>query len=519
MTGTDGVVAKAAGAQPAYTSDSKGLKPNAIGFWDGLAIGLDSTAPAYSLAAVLGSVVVIAGTKAPAVLLLSFVPIFLIASAFYYMNRADQDCGTTFSWVTRAMGPTPGWLGGWAVFVTGILVVGSLADVSAYYLFNLVGLDALAGSRPAVVAFAVLIIAVMTWICVRGTELSAKVQRVLVLAQVLALLAFVVVAAIRLATGDVPEGALTPSLSWFSPVGLDGPSLVSGLLLSVFIYWGWESAVNLTEESSDSATAPGKAGLVSTLVLLVTYLGVTVTMIAVAGPDLVGEYADDAGLFGAVAKLVLGPFAFVLVLSIITLGIASTQTTILPASRTSLSMAVSGAFPRLFGRVHPRFGTPAAGTWLIGIASIVWYVGASVVSDNFLFDSLSALSLLIAFYYALTGIACAIYWRRRLLRSAKAFLLVGVGPLVGAAMLLFLLYQSVIQLADPVASYTGTSVLGIGVPLAIAVFFLVLGVVLMLVWRFGPGRAFFARRGGEAVTDEVALAALGPTTPGGLGGS
>jgi len=43
--------------------------------------------------------------------------------------------------------------------------------------------------------------------------------------------------------------------------------------------------------------------------------------------------------------------------------------------------------------------------------------------------------------------------------------------------------------------------------------------VLMLVWRFGPGRAFFARRGGEAVTDEVALAALGPTTPGGLGGS
>ena len=55
----------------------KGLKPNAIGFWDGLAIGLDSTAPAYSLAAVLGSMVVIAGTKAPAVLIVSFIPMFL----------------------------------------------------------------------------------------------------------------------------------------------------------------------------------------------------------------------------------------------------------------------------------------------------------------------------------------------------------------------------------------------------------------------------------------------------------
>lgn len=509
MTETSNIVPAAREAR-----SDKGLKANVIGFWDGLAIGLDSTAPAYSLAAVLGSVVVIAGTQAPAVLLLSFIPIFLIATAFYYMNRADPDCGTTFSWVTRAMGPTMGWLGGWAVFTTGVLVIGSLADVSAYYLYDLVGLDGLAESRPAVVAFAVVIILVMTWICVVGTELSAKVQRVLVFAQVGALVVFVVAAAVRLATGTVGEEAITPSLSWLSPVGLDAESLISGVLLGVFIYWGWESAVNLTEESTNSTTAPGRAGVVSTVVLLVIYLGVAITMVAVAGLDLVAEYDDDAGLFGAVAELVLGPFAFVLVLAIITSGIASTQTTILPASRTSLSMAVSGAFPRAFGRVHARYGTPAVGTWVIGIAAIVWYVAASLVSDNFLFDSLSALSLLIAFYYALTGLACVVYWRRRLLHSAKAFLLIGVGPLLGSLLLLYLLYESIGQLADPEASYTGTSVLGIGVPLAIALFFAVLGLVLMLAWRFGPGRAFWTRRGGEAVPDEVALAALGPTRPG-----
>jgi hypothetical protein len=83
----------------------KGLKKDAIGFGDGLAIGLDSTAPAYSLAAVIGSVVIAVGVTAPGNLLLAFVPMFFIAAAFYYMNRADQDCGTTFSWVTRAMGP------------------------------------------------------------------------------------------------------------------------------------------------------------------------------------------------------------------------------------------------------------------------------------------------------------------------------------------------------------------------------------------------------------------------------
>ena len=503
----------AAGTAEPYAGPDKGLKPNAVGFWDGLAIGLDSTAPAYSLAAVLGALVVLTGVQAPAVLLLAFVPIFLIAGAFAAMNRADQDCGTTFAWVTRAMGPTLGWLGGWAVLVTGVLVVGSLADVSAYYLLDVVGLDDLAGSRTAVVALAVVITLLVTWVCARGTELTAKVQRVLVIVQVLALLGFVTVAVVRLARGDVGAGALSPSLSWLSPAGLDTEALVPGLLLGVFAYWGWESAVNLAEESSDRATAPGRAGVLSTVLLLVIYLAVTITMVAVAGPDLVGEYDDDAGLFGAVAELVLGPFAFTLMLSIITAGVASTHTTLLPASRTALSMASAGAFPRVFARISRRFATPAAGTWLIGAASVGWYVGASLVSDNFLFDSLSALSLMIAFYYALTGLACVLYWRRRLLHSAKAFLLVGVGPAVGAAILLYLLYRSVLQLADPENSYTGTSVLGIGVPLVLAIVLVAAGVLAMLVQRFGPGRAFFARRGGEAVSDEVALAALGPTAP------
>ena len=505
------------GAGGSGPTSGKGLKANTIGFWDGLAIGLDSTAPAYSLAATLGSLVVIAGTQAPGVMLVSFIPIFLIAGAFYYMNRADQDCGTTFSWVTRAMGPTLGWLGGWAIFTTGVLVIGSLADVAALYTFELFGLTSLSESRPAVVIFAVIIILVMTWLCVVGTELSAKVQRVLVLAQVAILLLFVVVALVRLATGNVPETAVAPSLSWLSPFGLDSTSLISGVLLAVFIYWGWESAVNLTEESTDSATTPGKAALVSTVVLLVTYVGVGVAMIAVVGPDLVTEYDDDSALFSAVGEVVLGPLAFLLVLSIVTSGLASTQTTILPASRTSLSMAVAGAFPKPFAKVHPKYGTPAVGTWVIGIAAIVWYVAASLYSENFLFDSLSALSLLIAFYYALTGLACAIYWRKRLLTSAKAFLFIGVGPVLGAVMLIVLLVQSVISLADPEESYTGSSVLGIGMPLAIALFFTVLGAVLMIIWRFGPGKAFFTRKGGENVSEEVALASLGPTAPG-LGG-
>lgn len=139
----------------------------------------------------------------------------------------------------------------------------------------------------------------------------------------------------------------------------------------------------------------------------------------------------------------------------------------------------------------------------------LWYVGASRVSDNFLFDSLSALSLMIAFYYALTGIACAIYWRREPLRSARNLVFIGVAPLLGAAMLLYLLFESARDLADPAASYTGTELLGLGVPLVIAIAFTALGLVLMVAWRFAGGERFFRRGALEAVPPQIAAAGHG----------
>ena len=484
---------------------AKGLKKNAIGFLDGLSIGLASTAPAYSIAAVLGSIVVAVGVQAPAVLLTSFVPMFFIAAAFFYLNRADQDCGTTFSWVTRAMGPWAGWMGGWAICTTGILVIGSLADISAFYAFDLLGLTELRRSRVAVVALAVLIIAVMTLIVVIGTELSAHLQRVLTLGQVGILLLFAVVALVKVFAGDAAPRSVDPEASWFSPFAVDGySSLLTGLLLGVFIYWGWESAVNLTEETEDSARAPGLAGVVSTVILLGTYVLVAVATIAYVGLGRIAAFDDDAGVLGAVADGVLGSLGFLVVLAVITSGLSSAQTTILPSSRTTLSMARAGAMPRALGAVHPRFLTPHVSTIAIGVLAVAWYVVASLISDNFLFDTLSALSLMIAFYYALTGFACAIYYRHELLRSVRNLLFIGVAPVLGASMLTYLLVESFRDLADPGASYTGESILGVGVPLAIGVGFLLLGVVLMLIWRVTGGAEYFGRRGFERVPPDVA---------------
>ncbi|MGW7368610.1 APC family permease [Streptomyces sp. NPDC054841] len=474
------------------------LKHNAIGFLDALVIGINSTSPAYSLAAVIGAVVALVGIYAPGVVLASFVPMLLIASAFFYLNRVDQDCGTTFSWVTRAMGPWAGWIGGWAIMMTGVLVVGSLADVAVGFGLLTVGLDSWAANDFVRQLLTVVVILVMTTICVIGTEASAHVQNVLILAQVVSLLAFAVVAIYRVYAGTSPLGPVQPEIEWLNPFGAGGAALTGGLLLGVFMYWGWESAVNLTEEVRNSASAPGRAGIWSTIVLLVTYLSVGIAVVAFAGPAFLAENAGkEEFIFALLAGQVMGGWDWLVLLAVSTSALASTQTTIIPSSRTGLSMARRGALPSVFARIHPRFRTPYVSTWAVAVVAIAWYLLVSQISENALFDSLTALSLLIAFYYALTGVACAVYYRRHLTESVRNFFLIGVGPLIGAGLLAWLLVESVIDMSDPENSYSGVSWFGFGPPLVIGIFILIVGLLIMAARRLTAAR-FWSERPGVA---------------------
>ncbi len=377
-------------------------------------------------------------------------------------------------------------------------MIGSLAQVAAYYTFDLLGLTGMRDSTAWNVVFTLLIIAVMTTICVLGTELSAHIQRVMIFAQVGALLLFAVVALVK---GGARQLLLLLALAVRDR---QRQCAHPGVLTGVFIYWGWESAVNLNEETSDSASAPGLAAVFSTVILLGTYVITTIAVVSFAGVDRVAGFEDDAGIFGALATDVLGsPLDKLVVLAIITSALSSTQTTILPASRTTLSMARQGAFPKAFGRVHPRFQTPHVSTIVIGAVAAIWFAVLFPLSENFVYDSLTALSLMIAFYYALTGLSCAIFYRRELTKSVKNLLFIGVGPVVGAAILGFLFVKAIIEYSKTDQSYSGSALFGIAIPVVLGLGLLLLGFVLMLIWRLGGHREFFGRAT-EIVDPEVA---------------
>ncbi len=474
------------------SSGEKGLKKNAIGFVSSVVIGVASTAPGYSLAATLGFIAAAVALQSPAILLLAFVPMFLVAAGYYYMNKADPDCGTSFSWVTKAMGPQLGWIAGWTIVVADVIVMANLAQIAGLYTFLLFGWDSAAASTVAVTAVGVLWIVIMTAIVVIGIELSARTQVGLLTAEIVTLAAFAVVALVKVYSGSAPAGSIDPSFSWINPFSLSPSELSAGLLLAVFIYWGWDTTATVNEETENPDEAPGRATVVSTLILLGIYLIVAVAAQAYAGVDQLVANQED--VLSALGTEVFGsPLDKILIIAVLSSAAASTQTTILPTARTTLSMARANAMPKSLGKVHPRFLTPHVSTVAMGVASVVWYVGLTLVSEDILFDSLAALGLMISFYIGLTGFACAIYYRHEILRSVKNFFFVGLGPFVGAVILFYLLIKNGIELADPANSESGNSWFGLGPPLVIAIFFLVLGFVLMAVqWRAVP--EFFRKR-------------------------
>jgi amino acid transporter len=445
-------VATAEGTAPIIEQPpDKGLKSNALGLVSTTVMGVASTAPAYSLAATLGFIVAAVGTGSPVVALLAFVPIFLTSIGYSELNKADPDCGTTFTWASRAFGPRTGWAGGWAIVAADVMVMASLAQVAGQYLFLLFGAKGI-GSDPTngwVLLTGVLWIAAMTYICYRGIEVSARFQKVLLAVEVVMLLVFAVTALARVGTGHHPAGSLSFSWSWFNPFGVASFSaFVSGLILMLFIYWGWDTAVAVNEETRDSNKTPGRAAILSTIILLVTYVLVILAAQSFAGVGSTGiglNNADNSSdVISVLGSAVFGDAGYgsflarLLILMVLTSAAASTQTTILPTARTTLSMAVYKALPASFARMHPRYLTPTVSTIAMGAISILLYVPFNYLSGgNVIADAVTAIGLFIAFYYGLTGFACAWYYRKTLTSSARNLFMRGILPVLGGLIMYF----------------------------------------------------------------------------------
>ena len=262
----------------------------------------------------------------------------------------------------------------------------------------------------------------------------------------------------KVVTEGVPEGGVEPSLSMLNPLNItSGAALIAAVVLGVFLFWGWESTLAVNEETENPDKTPGRAAVISTVLLLITYLSVSMGVVSVGGTgDGLLDFSEE-GLEAGSADDVFTPLAesiglwmvILIQLAIVVSALSSSQTTIMPTTRGMLSMGAYRALPESFASVHPYYRSPGFSTAVMGIAAIVYYVGMSVISQNILYDSIYSIGLAITFYYALTGFSSVWYFRHDLTNSGRDLFFKGLFPLFGALGLGFVFVRSAMDMYDP----------------------------------------------------------------------
>jgi amino acid transporter len=354
------------------------------------------------------------------------------------------DCGTSFTWATKAFGPYTGWLCGWGAVLATVIVLSNLAGVAVtfFYLFiaRVTGIGSiadLATDKVVDIITCLAFIAGSTWLAYRGISTTERLQIVLVGFQMLVLAIFTVVAITKALSG---EDLLAEPFSWdwFNPfTGLTLSAFVAGVIGSIFAFWGWDTCLTVNEESKGATKMPGRAAIVTVLTILLTYLLVAIAAMMYAGVGAeglgLGNEETSSDVFGVLAQPVMGQWpSLLLFLAVVTSSLASLQTTFLPPARTLLAMGEYQAIPTRFAHVHPRFQIPSYATLACGIATGAFYTIMTLLSEEVLSDTILTLGIMICFCYGRTAFTCVWYFRRELFASTFNIVFKFLFPLIGS---------------------------------------------------------------------------------------
>ncbi|MDQ1216954.1 APC family permease [Microbacterium arborescens] len=487
----------------------KGLSAGTVGLIGAVVIGISCIAPAYTFTAAVGPTASVVGTQVPAIVLVGFIPMLLVAFGYRELNNRMPDSGTSFTWATRAFGPWIGWMAGWGLVAATILVLSNLAGVAVDFLFLLIaqltGQESIAGLASVVwinVLVCVLFVAAATFISYRDMQTTQKLQYGLVAFQVVVLVLFAIAAIVEAASGNAFD-ATAFDWSWFNPFAVPTFSaFAAGLSLSIFIFWGWDVTLTMNEETKDPERTPGRAATITVVTIVALYLLLAIAMIMFAGVGTgelgLGNEDIQENVFFHLSGPILGPLAFLVSLAVLTSSASSLQSTFVGPARTLLAMGHYGALPESFAKVSPRFFTPGYATIVSAIVASGFYVVMRIVSENVLWDTILALGMMICFYYGLTAFACVWYFRRQWFDSVRNVFFTFLFPLVGGVILAVLFVTTLIDTMDP-AYGSGSQIGGIGLVFILGVGVILVGVVVM-VWQAVKRPAFFR---GETLTKDA----------------
>jgi amino acid transporter len=452
-----------------------GLEPDAIGPAQDTVIGMANAAPAVSVGLTLAALAAATAYAVGPIIVLTAVPMLIIANAYRRLNLWKAQCGASFEWVGRSINPYLGFFTGWLMIAGTLVGAASGVVVLAPSVLAVFGSNSTSTWPNILIATAVIL--VMVVIAIIGIRVTARTQVGMGLIEYVILVGFAITGLVLVLSHH--HGTFPITSGWFKVSGIGGKgSLAGGFLIAVFMYTGWDATVYVNEETKERSINPGRAAVLAVLFLAIIFTIAEVGLQGVVSPAKLQANSSSALVY--VAQVMGGGgWAKVMALSLALSVIASTGTGIVVLGRMVYGMARRRVLPPFLASINSRFSTPAVATLIIGVilAAATWvYLLSSSIANAFS-DLIDVTGLLYAAFYVLTAIAAMVYFRRRILSNAADLVLVGILPLAAAAFLVWLVVKSL--LAAPASQLW--SVVGV----------VVLGIVLMFVARFVLRSPFF----------------------------
>ncbi|MFC9280792.1 APC family permease [Streptomyces collinus] len=407
---------------------------------DGVAVAASSTAATTSIGIGLGVTAGVVGLHLPAIMLLAFLPVLGIAGAYSRLNRVEPNAGNGYVWVGRSLSPWLGFMVGWVNFVASLAFLAYTTAVTGSAMLQLAGdagvhrigsfvLDPGSTAQTTAVGIGVLVLVTLT--AVTGVRTAARLQTWLLVFEYAVLLGF---CGYGIVTGSHPL-----RLSWFDPFAIpSATALAQGLLLSVFCYWGFEAAFTVNEEVREPRDA-SRAGMITLVTMLGLFLlGSVAFQRVLSEGELAGHGAEGLAYFGD--RLAAQPLAALPLVALMFSAVASLQAGVIPTARGMFAMSRDRTLGPVWSRVSSRYGTPAAGTLLVGGLATAVAVLALVIPRlaDMIMATVNAVGIVVSLSYALTALAAAVRFRSLLREDWRQGVRAVVLPALSAVALLTL---------------------------------------------------------------------------------
>jgi amino acid transporter len=346
-----------------------------LSFTDLLVYGLIFMVPIAPFG-IFGSVFQASGGMVALAYAVGMLAMAFTAASYSQMARAFPMAGSVYTYAGRGIAQPVGFLAGWMVLLDYVLVPGLL------YLIAGVAMNSILSSIPVwlwVVAFVVL----NTVVNYFGIETTARINKLMLIAELVVLAIFLVIGVVALANGAGRGFDFTPvyNSDTFS-LGL----VFGAVSIAVLSFLGFDGISTLAEENRESARSIGKA-MIAALVLAGTLFIVQtwVAALLVPAPERLITDGDPEGTaFYDAAGVAAGPWLATLtaVATAIAWGFANSLVAQAATSRLLFAMARDRQLPALLGRVHPVRRVPVNATLLVAAVSLVLGIYMSAREDG-----------------------------------------------------------------------------------------------------------------------------------------